>query len=545
VLSVFTGEFFQADVAIVDGYVVGVGTYDGDNALDVSGRFLIPGYIDGHCHVESSKLTVDEFARTILPTGTTSVVVDPHELANVLGTLGVEYLLESSKGLPLGVYVMMPSCIPASQFESPAFPLEACDFAELLDRPRVIGIAEMMNYPAAIAAQPDVMNKMAMTHYSHIDGHAPGVSGRDLNAYIVSGPKSDHECTTVAEALEKRRLGMWIMIREASMIRNLVDLLPLVKEYGDDLCMFVTDDREAGTLLEEGHVNSMVRKAVEHGLPVATAVRLATINVARWHQLERLGAIAPGYRADIQVLPDLKRFVPELVLKNGAAVTRGGQCLPFASPKVPASVRNTVHVRSMSADDLKVPATDAGEIRVIELIPDQVVTRASTGVPTVLEGAFVADPATDLAKVAVVERHHATGRVGVAFVRGFGMKIGAFASTIAHDAHNLVVIGVNDDDMLTCVERLREIGGGLVAARAGEVVGELPLEVAGLMSVRPAAQVAATLHGLEAQLRTMGVSLQTPFMYLGFLALSVIPELRITDQGLVDVRSFELVPLGL
>jgi adenine deaminase len=545
VLSVFTGEFFQADVAIVDGYVVGVGTYDGDNALDVSGRFLIPGYIDGHCHVESSKLTVDEFARTILPTGTTSVVVDPHELANVLGTLGVEYLLESSKGLPLGVYVMMPSCIPASQFESPAFPLEACDFAELLDRPRVIGIAEMMNYPAAIAGQPDVMNKMAMTHYSHIDGHAPGVSGLDLNAYIVSGPKSDHECTTVAEALEKRRLGMWIMIREASMIRNLVDLLPLVKEYGDDLCMFVTDDREAGTLLEEGHVNSMVRKAVEHGLPVATAVRLATINVARWHQLEGLGAIAPGYRADIQVLPDLERFVPELVLKNGAAVTRGGQCLPFASPKVPASVRNTVHVRSMSADDLKVPATDAGEIRVIELIPDQVVTRASTGVPTVLEGAFVADPATDLAKVAVVERHHATGRVGVAFVRGFGMKIGAFASTIAHDAHNLVVIGVNDDDMLTCVERLREIGGGLVAARAGEVVGELPLEVAGLMSVRPAAQVAATLHGLEAQLRTMGVSLQTPFMYLGFLALSVIPELRITDQGLVDVRSFELVPLGL
>jgi adenine deaminase len=545
VLSVFTGEIFAADVAIVDGHIVGVGSYDGSNAMDVSGRYLIPGYIDGHCHVESSKLTVDEFARAILPTGTTSVVVDPHELANVLGTVGVEYMLASSKGLPLGVYVMMPSCVPASPFESAAFPLEACDFAELLARPRVIGIAEMMNYPAAIAAQPEVMSKMAMTQYTRIDGHAPGASGRDLNAYIVAGPGSDHECTTLEEGLEKKRLGMWIMIREASMIRNLVDLLPLVELYGDDHCMFVTDDREAGTLLAEGHVNSMVRSAVKHGLPVATAVRLATVNVTRWHRLEGIGAVAPGYRADLQVIPDLEQFVPDVVLKDGTVVAREGRCLAFDSPPVPVAVRNTVHTRPLGSAPFKVPATGRTQVRVIELVPNQVVTKASTGAPRIENEEFVATPESDLAKVAVVERHHGTGRVGVGFVRGFGLQAGAFASTIAHDAHNLVVIGVDDDDMARCVERLQAMGGGLVAVKDGSVVEELTLEVAGLMSIQPAADVAAALHRLESGLRTMGVSLPTPFMYLGFLALSVIPELRITDRGLVDVRTFELVPLAV
>ena len=544
VLSVFTGEIFDADVAIADGHIVGVGDYDGSRTMDVAGRTLIPGFIDGHCHVESSKLTVDEFARCILPAGTTTVVVDPHELANVLGTAGVEYMLSSSKGLPLGVYVMMPSCVPASPFESAAFPLEACDFAELMRRPRVIGIAEMMNYPAAISGQPESLSKMAMTNYSRIDGHAPGVTGRDLNAYIVSGPGSDHECTTLEEALEKKRLGLWVMIREASMIRNLIDLLPLVERYGDDHCMFVTDDREAGTLLHEGHINSMVRTAVANGLPVSTAVRLATINVARWHQLDQLGAIAPGYRADIQALPDLERFVPDFVLKDGREVAGGGRCLPFASPPVPASVRNTVHVRDLGPQGFKI-AANGREVRVIELIPDQVVTRASIGAPPVVDGSYGADPTGDLAKVAVIERHHGSGRIGLGFVRGFGLRAGAFASTIAHDAHNVVVAGVDDGDMLRCVERLQVLGGGLVAVRDGAVIGELPLEVAGLMSVQPAAEVDTALQTLEKALSTLGVHLATPYMYLGFLALSVIPEMRITDRGLVDVRSFELVPLAV
>jgi adenine deaminase len=360
----------------------------------------------------------------------------------------------------------------------------------------------------------------------------------------VSGPNRDHECTTLEEALEKKRLGMWIMIREASMIRNLVDLLPLVQDYGDDHCMFVTDDREVGTLLHEGHVNSMVRTAVQHGLPVATAVRLATINVARWHRLDDLGAIAPGYRADIQLVPDLEHFVPAIVLKDGAVVARDTACVPFESPPIPSYVRNTMHTGPFATDSLKV-ALEESQVRVIELIPDQVVTRASTGTPCVVDGAFEADPSQDLAKIAVVERHHATGRVGVGFVRGFGLRSGAFASTIAHDAHNLVVVGVDDESMIRCVQRLQGLGGGLVAVQDGAVVGELALEVAGLMSVQPAADVASELQRMEVALRAMGVSLPTPFMYLGFLALSVIPELRITDQGLVDVRAFELVPLGV
>ncbi|MGH2447326.1 MAG: adenine deaminase, partial [Chloroflexota bacterium] len=519
--------------------------YSGPETFDVSGQYLIPGFIDGHCHVESSKLNVDEFARAILPTGTTAVVVDPHELANVLGLEGIEYMLAASKGLPLRVYIMLPSCVPASPFESPHRTLEASDLTELLGRQRVLGIAEMMNYPAAIAGEAEAMSKMAAAGYRHIDGHAPGVTGRALNAYLVAGPCSDHECTTMAEALEKRRLGMWIMIREASMIRNLVDLLPLVSEYGTENCMFVTDDREASTLLSEGHINSMVRTAVEHGLPAADAVKLATLNVARYHGLNNLGAVAPGYAADISVVPNLRDFKPTAVFRSGRLVALNGRSVPFESSRPPRSVLETVHIRAISAEDFGLAADGEREIRVVDLVPDQVLTRDGRAPAPVHDRHFVADPSRDLVKLAVVERHHALGRIGKGFVRGFGLRDGAFGSTIAHDAHNVVVAGVDDADMALCVSRLAELGGGLVVARHGEVVGELPLPIAGLMSDAPAAEVAAGLAGLEAMLREMGVLIDTPFMYLGFLALSVIPELRLTDQGLIDVRNFERVPLAI
>jgi adenine deaminase len=338
---------------------------------------------------------------------------------------------------------------------------------------------------------------------------------------------------------------MWIMIREASMIRNLLDLLPMVKEYGTDNCMFVTDDREAGTLLAEGHMNSMVRKAVEHGLAVGDAVKLASLNVARYHGLHGLGAIAPGHLADILVLPDLISFRPDAVFKAGELVAEGGKALPFSAPPVPASVTGTVRVQAVSAAAFRVLDEGYGRIRVVELIQDQVVTRAATVQPAVRDGELVPDPERDLAKVAVLERHHASGRIGVGFVRGFGLKEGAFASTVAHDAHNMVVAGMDDEDMAGCVARLSEIGGGLVVVRRGEVVGELPLPIAGLMSTQSAETVAQTLETLESRLSEMGVSVATPFMYLSFLALSVIPEMRITDLGVVDVRSFELVPLGV
>jgi adenine deaminase len=545
VLSVFTGEVFRADVAIADGHVVGVGEYEKSRErIDVSGRVVIPGFIDGHCHIESSKLHVDEFARAIVPLGTTGVVVDPHELANVLGTRGIEFILEASEDLPLRVFVMVPSCVPASPFETAAGALYAADLADVLRHERVLGVAEMMNYPAAIAGDPDVLAKMAMTRHPHVDGHAPGVSGRALNAYIVSGPGSDHECTTLDEAMEKRRLGMWIMIREASMIRNLVDLLPMLRNRGTENCMFVTDDREAQTLLDEGHMNSMVRTAVAHGLEAGDAVKLASLNVARWHGLDHLGAVAPGYAADLQVVPDLVSFAPELVLKAGRVVARDGKALPFTSPAIPSDVTGSVRVGPVPGDAFRIAHRGETAIHVVGVIPDQVVTRAEVLEPAVSNGEIVADPARDLAKLAVLERHHASGAVGVGFVRGFGLRDGAFAATVAHDAHNVIVAGMNDTDMLVAARRLEEIGGGLVVVRDGEIRGELPLEIAGLMSTRDARTVVAAIDRLEGCLRDMGVTLATPFMYLGFLALSVIPEMRVTDQGIVDVRSFEIVRLG-
>ncbi len=545
VLSVFTGELFEADVAIADGRIVGVGSYDGPRTEDVSAKFVVPGFIDGHCHIESSKLNVDEFARAIVPRGTTSAVVDPHELANVLGVAGIRYVLEASEGLPLQVFVAIPSCVPASPFESAAGALEATQLAPLLFEPRVIGIAEMMNYPGAVAGDQALLDKMELTGFRHVDGHAPGIKGRELNAYLMAGPGSDHECSDLAEAIEKRRLGMWIMIREASMIRNLVDLLPMIRDFGTDNCMFVTDDREAGTLLGEGHMNSMVRKAVENGLSVADAVKLATINVARYHGLHDLGAVAPGYIADILVLGDLETFEPEIVYREGHEVARAGRALPFTAAPVPDGVRNSVHLGHAGAEHFAVNARGETRIRIVELVPDQVITRATSDVPTINGGEIVADPDRDLAKLAVVERHHASGRTGIGFVRGFGLRRGAFASTVAHDAHNVAVVGVDDEDMACCVSRVAEIGGGLVVCDTGTIVGELPLEIAGLMSTAPGDEVVRDLERLEAALRDLGVTIDTPFMYLSFLALSVIPEMRVTDQGIVDVRSFQVVPLGI
>jgi len=329
------------------------------------------------------------------------------------------------------------------------------------------------------------------------------------------------------------------------MIRNLLELLPLVQQYGTENCMFVTDDREAGTLLGEGHMNSIVRKAVSHGLPVADAVKLATLNVARYHGLDRLGAVAPGYAADLLVLSDLESFEPDAVFKGGRLVAERGRALPFEAPGVPDSVTGTVHVADISPSDFRVDAGDFSTINVVELIPDQVVTKAGTAPAKIRGGEVIADAENDLAKLAVVERHHATGAVGRGFVRGFGLKAGAFASTVAHDAHNIVIAGVDDTDMALCVKRLAEIGGGLVICRDGDILGELPLEIAGLMSMRGAEDVASAIEGLEEQLRGLGVAIPTPFMYLSFLALSVIPEMRVTDQGIVDVRSFELVPPGI
>jgi adenine deaminase len=544
VLSVFSGELLEADVAVAGEHVAGIGRYEGRETVDCSGLIVLPGFIDGHMHIESTKLTVDEFARVVLPWGTTTVVLDPHEIANVFGLRGVRALLAAADGVPLDCYVMVSSCVPASPFESSGEIITAEDIAGFLaEEPRALGVAEMMNFPAVVAGEDEALAKVEAAGRlgRHVDGHAPGLSGPALNAYVAAGVRSDHECTTAEEALEKRRLGMWIMIREGSAARNLEALLPVVLEHGSANSMLCTDDREPDQLLDEGHVGDVVRKAVAFGCPAADAVAMATLNPARYHRLHEHGAVAPGYLADLVAVEDLERFRPVRVWKRGRLAAERGQALGIAPAEAPAWMRDSVRVPRLSGESFRIPAD--GRVRVIGVEPGEIVTRALVAEPEVRAGEALADPARDLAKVAVVERHRGTGRIGLGFVRGFGLRRGALASTHAHDAHNLVVVGVDDADMAAAANRLAVVGGGQAAVEGGEVVGELPCPIGGLLSDRPAEQVAAAARRLEVSARGLGVTMDSPFMAMSFLALSVIPELKITDRGLVDTVRFELVPL--
>ncbi len=538
VLSVFTREWLDVDVAVCDGFVAGLGSYEGREVLDAAGRYVVPGFIDAHMHLESTKLLVDEFARLVLPLGTTAVVADPHEIANVLGTDGVHWLLDVCAGLPLDVWFMASSCVPASAFESPRRPLTPGDLQGLLRRRRVIGLAEMMNFPGVVNGDEAELAKLALDGAEHVDGHAPGVLGSHLQAYAAAGIRSDHEAYTLEEGRERMRAGMWVLIREASVARNLRALVPLVAEFGPHRLAFCTDDREPEHVAEEGHVNSIVRDAVGLGVSPEDALVMATLNPATWHGLSHLGAVAPGYQADLLLLPDLERFVPDVVLKAGRPLEE------IPRPDVPDWVKRSVRVAPVGSNDFHVP-WPGGKARVIGLVPGQIVTDALVEELTVEDGFAVADPARDLAKVAVVERHHGTGRIGLGFVRGFGLQRGAFASTVAHDAHNIVVVGVDDGDIARAVQRLAELGGGLVVVESRGVRAELPLPVAGLLSEAPADEVAALSHACVSALAELGCTVESPFQALAFLALSVIPSLKLTDQGLVDVDEFRLVPLAL
>jgi adenine deaminase len=534
VLSVFTREWLETDVAVVDGYVAGLGSYEGAETLDAAGRYVVPGFVDAHMHLESSKLLVDEFARLVLPFGTTAVVADPHEIANVLGTDGVHWLLDVCGRIPLDVWFMASSCVPASHFESPRRALTTGDLDALLRRRRVIGLAEMMNFPGVVSGSEDELAKLELAR--HVDGHAPGVLGRELNAYVAAGIRSDHEAYTVEEGRERLRAGMWLLIREASAARNLQALLPLLAEYGPSRIAFCTDDREPEHIADDGHVNGMVRDAVAFGIPAEDALVCATLNPAVWHGLSQLGAVAPGYQADLLVLPDLERFLPDLVLKSGRPVDE----IPRA--EVPDWVRHTVRIGALGPEMFRIPWR-GGEARVIGLVPGQIVTESLVEEPTVRGGEAVADPGRDLAKIAVIERHLGTGRTGLGFVRGFGLKRGAIASTVAHDAHNVVVVGMSDAAMAFAVRRLANVGGGIVAVDGAQVLAELPLPVAGLLSDAPLDDVVARSRAIVAAARELGCTVEAPFQHLAFLALSVIPSLKLTDRGLVDVDRFELVPL--
>jgi adenine deaminase len=538
VFCVFTREWLDADVAIVDGVIAGIGTYDGVEVIDATGRFVVPGFIDAHMHLESVKLLVDEFARLVLPLGTTAVVADPHEIANVLGSDGVHWLLDASDGLQLEVYFMAPSCVPASQYESPRRALTPGDLEALMRRSRVLGLAEMMNFPGVVNGLPSELEKLQLEGAQHVDGHAPGLLGKGLQAYAASGIRSDHEALTAEEGRERLRAGMWLLIREASMARNLQALLPLVLEYGPDRIAFCTDDRDPDDIADNGHINGMVREAVAHGVTPEDALLLASFHPAQWHGLDHLGAVAAGYQADLLLLPDLVGFMPDLVLKRGRPIEN------VPSVRVPEWVRQTVRIKPVTAADFAVPS-DGSTIRTIGLIEDQVVTRCDEREPVVVDGRAVADAGAGLAKIAVVERHLATGRIGHGFVSGSGLRSGALVSSVAHDAHNLVVVGMTDEDMAFAVQHLADIGGGIAVVENGRVLAECPLPVAGLLSDAPLADVIAQSAATNAAANDLGWTGATPFLTMAFLALSVIPSLKITDRGLVDVDRFEIVPLEM
>ena len=538
VLSVFTREWLDADVAIVDGVIAGVGpSYDGWETIDAEGRYVVPGFIDSHMHLESVKLLVDEFARLVLPLGTTAVVADPHEIANVLGADGVHWLLDASSGLQLEVFFTASSCVPASQFESPRRPLGLGDLEALMRRRRVIGLAEMMNFPGVIAGDPAELDKLALDGAAHVDGHAPGILGKELQAYAAAGIRSDHEMLTVEEGRERLRAGMWLLVREASMARNLAALLPLVEEYGPGRIAFCTDDRDPEDVVDRGHINGMVRDAVAAGIAPADALLMASFHPALWHRLDRHGALAAGYVADLLLLPDLERFVPDTVLKRGRPLEDAPR------RDVPDWVRQTVRVKPVTAADFAIPWQGGGAARSIGLVTDQVVTESLEREPLVVDGHAVSDSARDHVKIAVLERHLATGRIGLGLLAGSGLRRGALASTVAHDAHNLLVVGASDEDMAFAVQRLAEVGGGIVAVDDGRVVAECPLPVAGLLSDQPLDVVVQQSRACNDAAHGLGWKGATPFLTLAFMALSVIPSLKLTDKGLVDVNRFEIVPL--
>lgn len=543
IVNVFSGEIHEGHVAIAHSQIVGIGEYQAKQEIDLAGHYLCPGFIDAHVHIESSMVSVPQFTRAVLPRGTTSVVADPHEIANVLGLDGIRYMLESSKYNPLSVHFTLSSCVPATDMETTGSRLRAFDIFPYFTEKWVVGLAEMMNYPGVLFRDLDVLDKLkvAQRHGKRIDGHAPGLTGHDLAAYIAAGVSSDHECTALEEAREKLRMGMYIMIREASTAHNLLDLLPLITPVNSRHCMFVTDDRHPADLLDEGHIDHLVRMAIHAGLDPVTAIQMATINPAEYYGLNDKGAIVPGRRADLVVFNNFEDLYIERVFRGGQLVAEDGHLLPTVTLPRHVPVRSSVNVNWENVD-LRVPA-DGTRLRVIELVPDQIITRQLVEEATVDDGLAVADVNRDLLKIAVIERHLASGQCAVGFVQGFGLKRGALASSVAHDSHNIIVVGTNDQDMLVAAQEIETMRGGLVAVDRGQVRTRLALPIAGLMSDQPIETVRNQMDDLLATAREMGSTFPDPFMTLSFLALPVIPELKLTDQGLVDVNQFQFVPL--
>src|SRR4051794_10413392 len=532
-VNVLSGEIYRENVAVDDGRVIGFGDYEAHKTIDLAGAFLAPSLIEGHFHVESTMLTVPELTRALTPHGTGAMVIDPHEYANVLGLDGIRYVLESSKNLPIDFFVMLPSCVPATHLETAGARFTADDLALMIADDRIAGIAELMNYPGVFLGMESELAKVKAGKGKLIDGHAPGLRGNNLNAYALAGVRSDHESTELEEAREKLRLGLHLLVREGSTERNLEHIIQLVTPQNSANCSFATDDKLPGDLVGEGHIDHSIRKAISLGLPAITAIQMGTINTARHYRLKNHGAIVPRFWADFVVIDDLDQMSIRRVYKKGKLVAEDGKYVGERPKEVPQP-RSTMNLSYRAPDDFQIPADGARKIKAIEIVPHQIVTKTAIEVPKIVDGQMVADAGRDLLKLVVVERHRATGNVGVGFVRGFGLQRGALGSTVAHDAHNVVVVGTNDDDITATIKALEEMRGGQVAVSDGKVVASLPLPIAGLVSDQPLESVIEKIKDLNAAAANFGSRLDAPFMTLSFMSLSPIPELKLTDQGLVD-----------
>ncbi len=546
VINVFSHEIMEADIAIGGSVIAAVGRgYQGKKVMDAKGMFVSPGLIDAHIHMESSMLHPRVLGQSLVACGTTTIIADPHEIANVAGMDGIHFMInETACGL-LDAFFMAPSCVPASHLETSGGCLGPAELKSLTHNPRILGLAEVMNYPGVVSGSPEVMEKIGLFAERIIDGHAPGLSGEALQAYIGVGIRSDHECTTRREALEKLRAGMIIMIREGTAARNLAELGPLVRHDNASRFCFVSDDLHPQELLKEGHMNRILRRAVSAGMDPVLALRLATFNPASFFRLYDRGAIGPGYRADIVVFGDLKQFQVWGVLKDGKIVVENGHLLPPLEEQVPAypSSLRIMKVPDVAAQDLIIPCKGRRRARVIEVIEGQILTKAVVEEIEARGEGFESDLEKDILKIAVVERYTGSGRIGLGLVRGFGMKKGAIASSVAHDSHNIVAVGVDSKEIAAAINGVVDMDGGLIVTQGGRPMERLPLPICGLMSDAPVEQVASVLHKLGKAAESLGCSMEDPFMALSFLALPVIPEIRITDLGIIDVNSFEVVPL--
>lgn len=544
IVNVFSHEIINSDVAIDNGVIVGVGSYDGIENIDLEGKFIVPGLIDSHLHIESAMVTPQEFAKAVVPRGTTTVIADPHEIANVCGLDGIEYMINSSENLPLDVYIMLPSCVPATKFENSGAVLSSDELTKFINHPKVLGLGEMMNYPGVIYKDEDVISKLDLAHKSDklIDGHGPDIKDEKLNAYVVSGVCTEHECSTVEEMLDRIRLGMYVMIREGSAARNLEELVRGINSFNYQRCLFCTDDRHPQDTLNSGHVDNNVRLAIKNGIDPITAIQIATINAANCYNLKSIGAISPGYKADLLIVDNLKNFNIEEVYKNGKLVGKNKKAL-FETKLVDTSkVIDTVNIGEVNKENLKI-ILESDIVNVIRLLPHNLVTEKVVRKVDIKNNEFKNNEKLDILKLVVIERHKNTGNIGLGLVENFKLKNGSIASTIAHDSHNIIVIGDNDEDILNAIEEVKRIGGGISISSNGKILDSLSLPIGGIVSDKSIEYVNDKLNKmLNLAYNELNVNKEIdPFMTLSFLALPVIPQIKLTDRGLFDVVKFEFI----